>query len=126
VAYIWGKANRQSRVGGVKFSLGPVLSAPSKLKLGSASGTLWLAVDVEGVAKDNQPIGTVRVRLADGSVQSQVLRYGQHLRAPSDPRITLYSERTGSLCAMPIDLPKRAVSIEVIPADNGTHLRLSG
>lgn len=108
-------------------------SAPHELvwKMNSQAKEVALAVDSFAWVADNEPLAEVTARLSDGTLRSVTLRYGQHARAPRDPRPSLLATRAEGLSAFRLGLSDdnksaRIVELRVKRLSAGGGLRIHG
>lgn len=108
-------------------------AAPHELvfQLNNRASEAVLAVDAAGWVADNEPLAEAVVKLADGAEIKASILYGQHARAPRDPRPSLISPRQNRLSAFRIDLQeagdgRRIVEIRLRRLSAAGGLRLHG
>lgn len=82
------------------------VEAPTELvyRLNSTAKELSLAVDAQAWVADNEPLAEILVKFDDGGELKSSINYGQHARAPRDPRATLLAPRNQGISAFRLDL----------------------
>lgn len=80
--------------------------APTEIvyRLNSTAKELALAVDAQAWVADNEPLAELIVKTDDGEELRGTIAYGQHARAPRDPRATLLAPRNKGISAFRFDL----------------------
>lgn len=139
---LWGEPTGTKQVGDVRFDLrtpiglryalsveGAQLPEKAQLEAVASAKELALALDVQARLDSGQDCGRVEVHLEGGKVVDLALKYGRHVRAPSDPSPNSQTARKDGLSAVRIPLGRKAVEIRriVLTVPNAAvGLRLHG